>query len=98
MYAVLDRYHYPPEQFDELTQQLQQQLIPQLRRAPGFVAWYWLNTGTGESLAMSLYETQAHAEAAEQLTTTLVEQSLSQLPCASTRLQGDVPISAWCSL
>jgi hypothetical protein len=64
MYAVMQRYTFDPTSSSELTRQITDEWVPLLRPLPGFVAYYWLDSGAGVGAALSVFEDQAGAKAA----------------------------------
>ena len=52
MYAVIRRYQFDPSAGDEVDRQVREILVPRLKAMPGFVTYYWLNTGAGASLSV----------------------------------------------
>lgn len=64
MYAVIQRYTFDPTSSSELTRQIRDEWVPLLRPLPGFVAYYWLDSGAGMAAALCVFEDQASAEAA----------------------------------
>ena len=64
MYAVLQRYTFDPASSAELNRLIEEACLPLLRRAPGFVAYYWLDSGAGAGASLWAFEDQPSAAAA----------------------------------
>jgi len=60
--AVIRRYRFDPTSSPEIRRQITQGFLPLLRQTPGFVAYYWLDTGDGVGASLSVFESQAGAE------------------------------------
>jgi hypothetical protein len=64
MYAVVQCYKLNPTDCAELRQQLADTWAPLLRRLPGFVSYYWVDTSTTSGVAFCTFEDQESATAA----------------------------------
>jgi hypothetical protein len=51
--------------------------MPLLKDIPGFVTYYWLNSGAGAGASLSVFESQEEAEASVRATANVVRQHLS---------------------
>lgn len=79
MYAVIQRYQFEPKASGEIGRHLQEGLVRVLNEAPGFVAYYWLDTGEGVGSSLSVFEDKAGAEWAVRLTAAFVGRHLARL-------------------
>lgn len=62
MYAVITSVHVAEGQAEAALQNLKQQVVPMVQRAPGFVAGYWTHDhATNEGHSMVLFESEEHA-------------------------------------
>jgi len=52
MYAVIRQYPFDPSASAALDRNIREQFVPLLKAMPGFVTYYWLNTGAGASLSV----------------------------------------------
>ena len=64
MYAVLQRYTFDPASSAELNRLIEEACLPLLRRMPGFVAYSWLDSGSGAGASLWAFEDQPSAAAA----------------------------------
>ena len=64
MYTVIQRHTFDPGSSAALSRNITEMFVPLLRQAPGFVAYYWLDTGAGTGASLCVFEDQASAEAA----------------------------------
>ena len=67
MYASIRRYK--TDSGAEVTRHVQEGFVPLLSKAAGFIAYYAIDTGKGEWVSLSLFETQAQVEQSNELAT-----------------------------
>ena len=81
MYASVRQYTINPGQdrVDEATRDVQGGLGPILSQAPGFVAYYVLDAGNNNVVAISIFESQAAAEAADNSVAGWIRQHMAAL-------------------
>jgi hypothetical protein len=81
MYASVRQYTINPGQdsVDEAARDTQGGLGPLLSQAPGFVAYYVLDAGNNNVVAISIFESHAAAEAAESAATDWIRQHMAAL-------------------
>jgi hypothetical protein len=95
MYAVTHRYHFDPNASEEINRSIQAGLVHLIQKAPGFVAYYWLDTGEGAGVSMSIFEDKAGAEEAVRLAASYVQKHLAALLGKPSITQGEVRTHAW---
>ncbi|GIK41815.1 MAG: hypothetical protein BroJett011_56480 [Chloroflexota bacterium] len=95
MYAVTQRYHFDPNASEEINRSIQAGLVHFIQKAPGFVAYYWLDTGEGAGVSMSVFEDKAGAEEAVRLAASYVQKHLAALLGKPSIVQGEVRIHVW---
>jgi hypothetical protein len=64
MYAVVVRETGEPERIEGTGEDLQTNVLPRTRRAPGIVSALWMTDGLGGTLNVLMFETEAAARAA----------------------------------
>jgi hypothetical protein len=79
MYAVIRHYHFKPEDGEKIDQLVQEEFVPILKKAKGFVRYYWLDTGQGEGASLSVFQDQAGADESILLAADFVKTNMSQL-------------------
>ncbi len=47
MHAVVRRYRFDPKSAAEIDRHVKEGFVPLIRKTPGFVAYYWVDTGGG---------------------------------------------------
>ena len=48
MFAVVRHYHFKPEDGDKIDKLVREGFVLLIKKAKGFVRYYWLDTGLGE--------------------------------------------------
>ena len=56
MFAVMRHYHFDAKNSAEIDRQIRDGFVPLLKKAKGFVRYYWLDTGKGEGASISVYK------------------------------------------
>ena len=71
MYASYLQVHFNPGKKSAAIQLLNDELIPQIKQAPGFVAGYWTGSQEGhDGLSMLVFESEDAARAAAEMVST----------------------------
>jgi hypothetical protein len=65
MYASIRRY--ATDSSAEVTRRVQEGFVPLLSNTAGFIAYYAIDTGKGEWVSLSLFETRAQVEQSNDL-------------------------------
>jgi hypothetical protein len=79
MYAVIRHYHFKPEDGKKIDELIQEGFVPLIKKAQGFVRYYWLDTGEGEGASLSVFQDKAGADESILLAAEFVKTSLSSL-------------------
>jgi len=79
MFAVIRHYHFKPEDGKKIDQVIQEGFVPLIKKAKGFVRYYWLDTGKGEGASLSVFKDKAGAEESVQLAADFVKKSMAEL-------------------
>jgi hypothetical protein len=93
MHATVRRYDGVDEtRRDELTKKVNEALIPQLSKLPGFNGYYLVEAGAGVITSISLFDSQEHADESTRLAATWIrdEKLESALPNAPKITFGEV--------
>ena len=94
MHAVIRHYRFDPSNSADINHQVREGFVPRLRETPGFVAYYWLDTGEGEGASVSVFEDKAGAEESVRLAADYVAEKLSALLGKPEITQGEVQAHA----
>jgi quinol monooxygenase YgiN len=79
MFAVIRHYHFDPKNSAEIDRQVREDFVPLIKKAKGFVRYYWLDTGKGEGVSLSVFEDKAGADESVRLAADYVQKHLSKL-------------------
>ncbi len=79
MYAVTRHYRFDPRSAREIGRRIQEGFVPLIRQVPGFVAYYWYETGPGAGTSLTVFEDEARAEASVALAAGFVLAELEDL-------------------
>jgi hypothetical protein len=55
MFAVIRHYHFNPKDSAEIDRRVREEFVPIVKKAKGFVRYYWLDTGKGEGASDLLF-------------------------------------------
>ena len=79
MFAVIRHYHFKPEDGAEIDRRVREEFVPIVKKAKGFVRYYWLDTGKGEGASLSVFSNKAGTEESVRLAADYVKERLSKL-------------------
>jgi hypothetical protein len=92
MYVAIRRYGLlTNEPVEQVFQGIREGFIPIIKNAPGFLAYYTLDSGNGTLTSISVFEDRAGAEKSNKLAEDWVGRSLSSaLPTSPETIVGEV--------
>jgi hypothetical protein len=79
MYVALRRYKFDEKNAQELDKRIQESFIPLIEKAPGFISYYWMETGRGEGASVSVFEDKAGADESIRIAADFVKNDLKDL-------------------
>jgi hypothetical protein len=79
MFAVIRHYHFDPKDSAEIDRRIREEFVPIIKKAKGFVRYYWLDTGNGEGASLSVFSDKAGADESVRLAADWVKENLSKL-------------------
>jgi len=79
MFAVVRHYHFKPEDGEKIDKLVREGFVPLIKKAKGFVRYYWLDTGNGEGASFSVFKDKAGADESIHLAADFVKEHLSKL-------------------
>ena len=79
MYAVVRHYHFKKEDGEKIDKLVQEGFVPLIKKARGFIRYYWLDTGEGEGASFGVFTDQAGADESIQLAANFVKEHMSTL-------------------
>src|SRR4029453_10012659 len=62
MFAVIRHYQFDKKDSAEIDRLIQDQFVPIISKAQGFVRYYWLDTGAGEGASFGVFKDKAGAD------------------------------------
>jgi hypothetical protein len=78
MFAVVRHYHFDKKDSKEIDRLVQDEFVPLIKKAKGFVRYYWLDTGAGEGASFSVFKDKAGADESVQLAADFVKSKMSK--------------------
>ncbi len=79
MFAVIRHYHFNPKDGAEIDRRIREEFVPIVKKEKGFVHYYWLDTGEGESASVSVFKNKPGADESVRLAADYVKEHLSKL-------------------
>jgi len=79
MFAVIRHYHFDKKDSAEIDRLIQDQFVPIIRKAKGFVRYYWLDTGDGEGASFGVFKDKDGADESVALAAEFVRAHMAQL-------------------
>ncbi|HTD19230.1 MAG TPA: antibiotic biosynthesis monooxygenase [Ktedonobacteraceae bacterium] len=79
MYVSVRKYQAAPASAEEAGRRVEEGFVPIISQVPGFVAYYFLNTGYDVVLSVSVFRDQAGADESNSRAAIWVKQNLASL-------------------
>lgn len=79
MFAVIRHYHFKPQDGPQIDQMIQEGFVPIIKKAQGFIRYYWLDTGAGEGASVGVFKDKAGADESIALAADYVKHHLSKV-------------------
>jgi len=79
MFAVIRHYHFETKDSAEIDRLIRENFVPLIKRAPGFVRYYWLDTGNGEGASFGVFKDKQGADESVRIAAAFVREQLSKL-------------------
>ena len=79
MFAVIRHYHFDKKDSAEIDRLIHDQFVPIISNAPGFVHYYWLDTGTGEGASFGVFKDKDGADESVRLAAEFVRTKMAKL-------------------
>jgi heme-degrading monooxygenase HmoA len=79
MYVTIRRYKTEPGAAPELARRVNQGFVPIISRAPGFIAYYVIDTGYEGVASVSIFEDQAGADESSRMASDWVKANIASL-------------------
>ena len=78
-FAVIRHYHFNPRNSAEIDRKVRDEFVPLIRKARGFICYYWLDTGNGEGASFGLFKDKAGADESVRLAAKFASEHMSKL-------------------
>ena len=78
MYAVVRHYHFDPKDGALIDKMIRENFVPLIKKAKGFIRYYWLDTGKGEGASFSVFQDKAGADESIVLAAEFVKEHLAK--------------------
>jgi len=79
MFAVVRHYHFDKKDSKEIDRLVQDEFVPLIKKAKGFVRYYWLDTGAGEGASFSVFKDKAGADESVRLAADFIKTKMSKV-------------------
>jgi hypothetical protein len=79
MFAVIRHYHFDPKNGADIDKMVREGFVPLIKKAKGFVRYYWLDTGKGEGVSVSVFNDKAGADESIHLAAEYIKNHLSKV-------------------
>lgn len=95
MYMAMRKYRASASDMDELERRVLRDFVPLIRKAEGFLDYYFVRTGRDAYLTISVFEEQEQVEASTRMAAEWIKQNvLPMLPNPPEIITGEVTIAA----
>lgn len=94
MYGIVRRYRFDPEASETIDQHVRIGVMQPVRETPGFIAFYWLDTGDGVGISFSIFGDKAGADEATRRAAEYVQPHLQGLAGAPEVIEGEIQAHA----
>ena len=79
MFAVIRHYRFDKKDSAEIDRIIREGFVPLMKKARGFVRYYWLDTGEGEGASFGVFNDKAGADESVRIAADFVRTSMAQL-------------------
>lgn len=79
MYAVIRQYVFDPMNAEEINRKVREGFVPLIKETPGFVSYYWLESGQGTAASVGVFREKSRAEESILLAEEFVRRELGDM-------------------
>ena len=79
MFAIIRHYHFNAKDSAEIDRRIREEFVPIVKKAQGFVRYYWLDGGKGEAASVGIFKDKAGADESVHIAADYVRDHLSKL-------------------
>jgi hypothetical protein len=78
MFAVIRHYHFDKKDSAEIDRLVREGFVPLIKKAKGFVRYYWLDTGNGEAASFGVFKDKEGADESVHLAADFVRDHMAK--------------------
>lgn len=78
MFAVIRHYRFDAKNGAEIDRLIREGFVPLIRKAKGFIRYYWLDNGNGEGASFGVFKDKAGADESIELAKEFVHEHMSK--------------------
>lgn len=78
MFGVVRHYHFDKKDSAEIDRLVREEFVPLIKKAKGFVRYYWLDTGNGEGASFGVFKNKAGADESVRLAADFVKAKMAK--------------------
>ncbi|MET0069267.1 MAG: hypothetical protein ABW096_04455 [Candidatus Thiodiazotropha sp.] len=91
MYAMIRKYQFDQSKGEDVDRKIQEMFLPLLEKVPGFVTYYWLDTGEGSGASLTVFQDKAGVEESLHIAANFVRDHMAGIEVSSPEVtQGEV--------
>jgi len=94
MYSVIRKYTFDPKSSQEIRDKIHDGFLPLVKKAPGFISYCWLDTGSGSGASVGTFQAKAGADESVRLAADFVKENLAHLLSKPEITEGEVTINS----
>ncbi len=95
MHISIRRYKIVPGAMAQISELVQAQFVPIISEAPGFIAYYVIDTGSDTAASVNVFETQGQAEGSNRLAAAWAPGAIGHLLASPAEITaGDVKVQS----
>ena len=79
MFGVVRHYHFDKKNSVEIDRVIREGFVPLIKKAKGFVRYYWIDTGEGEGASFGVFTDKAGADESVRLAADFVKAKMANL-------------------
>ena len=79
LWGVTRRYTFEPANSLVIDKFVRDAFLPFLRKAPGLIAYYWINAGDGRGVSVSIFADKAGADLSTRAAAEFIKTNLAEL-------------------
>ena len=78
MFGVVRHYHFDKKDSAEIDRMVREEFVPIIKKANGFVRYYWLDTGNGEGASFGVFKDKAGADESVRMAADFLKQKMTK--------------------